>query len=150
VGNGTLPRGWGNVSTAWPSFTDFPTDRECCLGNRVTLVGLIIAIRPVEPACHNRTFALHQKSRYSINSSAVTGSLSGTVSPILHGLEVDRKFERGRLRYWELRRFGSLENPSSIDVGLAIGIGEACRLANQAAGSDIVTDVVRYAQVLLG
>ena len=32
-------------STAWPSFTDFPTDRECCLGNsRVTLVGLIIAI----------------------------------------------------------------------------------------------------------
>jgi len=38
-------RGWGNVSTAWPSFTDFPTDRECCLGNsRVTLVGLIIAI----------------------------------------------------------------------------------------------------------
>jgi hypothetical protein len=69
------------------------------------------------------------------------------VSPILHGLEVDRKFERGRLRYWELRRFGSLENPSSIDVGLAIGIGEACRLANQAAGSDIVTDVVRYAQV---
>ena len=48
-GNGTLPRGWGNVlgnvSTAWPSFTDFPTDRECCLGNsRVTLVGLIIAI----------------------------------------------------------------------------------------------------------
>ena len=36
---------WGNVSTAWPSFTDFPTDRECCLGNsRVTLVGLIIAI----------------------------------------------------------------------------------------------------------
>jgi hypothetical protein len=35
----------GNVSTAWPSFTDFPTDRECCLGNsRVTLVGLIIAI----------------------------------------------------------------------------------------------------------
>ena len=77
----------------------------------------------------NRTFALHQKSRYSINSSAVTGSLSGTVSPILHGLEVDRKFERGRLRYWELRRFGSLENPSSIDVGLAIGIGEACRLA---------------------
>lgn len=70
--------------------------------------------------------------------------------PILHGLEVDRKFERGRLRYWELRRFGSLENPSSIDVGLTIGIGEACRLANQAAGSDIVTDVVRYAQVLLG
>jgi hypothetical protein len=55
-----------------------------------------------------------------------------------------------RLRYWELRRFGSLENPSSIDVGLTIGIGEACRLANQAAGSDIVTDVVRYAQVLLG
>src|SRR6478735_9597683 len=44
-GNGTLPRGWGNVSTAWPSFTDFPTDRECCLGNcRVTLVGLTIAI----------------------------------------------------------------------------------------------------------
>jgi hypothetical protein len=40
-----LARGWGNVSTAWPSFTDFPTDRECCLGNsRVTLVGLIIAI----------------------------------------------------------------------------------------------------------
>ena len=76
--------------------------------------------------------------------------MSGTVSPILHGLEVDRKFERGRLRYWELRRFGSLENPSSIDVGLTIGIGEACRLANQAAGSDIVTDVVRYAQVLLG
>ena len=76
--------------------------------------------------------------------------MSGTVSPILHGLEVDRKFERGRLRYWELRRFGSLENPSSIDVGLAIGIGEACRPANQAAGSDIVTDVVRYAQVLLG
>jgi hypothetical protein len=71
-------------------------------------------------------------------------------SELLHGLEVDRKFERGRLRYWELRRFGSLENPSSIDVGLAIGIGEACRLANQAAGSDIVTDVVRYAQVLLG
>jgi hypothetical protein len=36
---------WGNLSTAWPSFTDFPTDRECCLGNsRVTLVGLIIAI----------------------------------------------------------------------------------------------------------
>ena len=35
----------GNVSTAWPSFTDFPTNRECCLGNsRVTLVGLIIAI----------------------------------------------------------------------------------------------------------
>ena len=31
--------------------------------------------------CHNRTFALHQKSRYWINSSAVTGSLSGTVSP---------------------------------------------------------------------
>ena len=29
----------------------------------------------------NRTFALHQKSRYWINSSAVTGSLSGTVSP---------------------------------------------------------------------
>jgi hypothetical protein len=27
------------------------------------------------------TFVLHQKSRYSINSSAVTGSLSGTVSP---------------------------------------------------------------------
>ena len=51
--------------------------------------------------------------------------MSGTVSPILHGLEVDRKFERGRLRYWELRRFGSLENPSSIDVGLTIGIGEA-------------------------
>ena len=75
--------------------------------------------------------------------------MSGAVSPILHGLEVDRKFERGRLRYWELRRFGSLENPSSIDVDLTIGIGEACRLANQAAGSDIVTDVVRYAQVLL-
>ena len=36
---------WGNLSTAWPSFTDLPTDRECCLGNsRVTLVGLIIAI----------------------------------------------------------------------------------------------------------
>jgi hypothetical protein len=29
----------------------------------------------------NRTFALHQKSRYSINSSAASGSLSGTVSP---------------------------------------------------------------------
>ena len=33
----------GNVSTAWPSFTDFPTDRECCPGN-MTHVGLIIAI----------------------------------------------------------------------------------------------------------
>jgi hypothetical protein len=46
-------------------------------------------------------------------------------------------------------RLGSLEN-LQIDVGLAIGMGEARRLADQAAGSDIVTDVVRYAQVLLG
>jgi hypothetical protein len=81
---------------------------------------------------------------------ATPGSVLADLRLVLHGLEVDRKFERGRLRYWELRRFGSLENPSSIDVGLTIGIGEACRLANQAAGSDIVTDVVRYAQVLLG
>ena len=34
-------------------------------------------------------------------------------------------------------------NPSGVDVGLAIGIGDACRLAHQAAGSAIVADVVR-------
>src|SRR5262249_31102332 len=49
---------------------------------------------------------------------------------------------RRRLQHWELRRFGALENPSSIDAGLAIRIGEACRVADQAAGSDIVTEVV--------
>ena len=98
-------------------------------------------------SCHNRTFALHQKSRYWINSSAVTGSLSGTVSP--SSFTVLRSIASSNVVGWyrELRRFGSLENPSSIDVGLAIGMGEACRLANQAAGRDIVTDVVRYAQV---
>src|ERR1700751_5719620 len=37
---------------------------------------------------------------------------------------------------------GALENPSGIDAGLAIRIDEACRVADQAAGSDIVTDVV--------
>jgi hypothetical protein len=79
--------------------------------------------------CHNQTFALHQKSYYSITSSALASSLSGTVSrSLLHGLEVDRKFERGPAAAREFRRFGALENPSSIDAGLAIRIGEACRV----------------------
>src|SRR5262249_4839583 len=60
----------------------------------------------------------------------------------LGGLEIDDQLELSRLQYGQVRRLLPFENPPHIDAGLTIGIGEACRVADQAAGRDIVTEVV--------
>ena len=72
-----------------PACCRCPTPRDFVPWCTVRAARFVIA--GIRNASHNRTFALHQKSRYSINSSAVTGSLSGTVeSELLRRLEVDR------------------------------------------------------------
>src|SRR5262249_55699286 len=60
----------------------------------------------------------------------------------LGGFGVDPQSEGGRLAQGELSRFVSLENSPGIDARLSIGVGEACRIADETASCGVVADVV--------
>ena len=73
-------------------------------------------------------------SHHSITSTARASKAGRYVEAEgLSCLEVDNQFELGRLQHRKLRRFGALEYPPGIDAGLAIGVGETCPVADQAA-----------------
>ena len=50
------------------------------------------------------------------------------------GLEVDDQLELDRLRDGQVGRLGPFENPSGVDAGLSIRIGEAGAVTREAAG----------------
>jgi hypothetical protein len=72
---------------------------------------------------------------------AFLGSATMFAPRATNAQDSSKKVIRIRLQHRELRRFGAFENPSGIDTGLTIGIGEACRVADQTAGCDIVTRI---------
>src|SRR5262245_37875637 len=83
--------------------------------------------------CQKRTYALQQKSLFDQLVCPSDQRLRHVEAECPCRLAVNCEFKRGRLQDRQLRRFGALENPPSIDAGLPIGIGEACRVADQAA-----------------
>jgi hypothetical protein len=54
----------------------------------------------------------------------------------LRGLEVEDKFEFGRLHNRKVRRFLTLEDAASVEPDLSVRVGETCSVAGQAARSD--------------
>src|SRR5262245_7085610 len=60
----------------------------------------------------------------------------------LGGLEIDRHLEFGRLQDRQFGWLGALEDAACINSCLAIGSGEACRIADQAACLDVIAQFV--------
>src|SRR5215471_14060455 len=52
----------------------------------------------------------------------------------LRGLEVDDQLDFGRLLHRQVARLGAGEDPSGVDAGLTIRVGQAAAVAHQAAG----------------
>jgi len=66
------------------------------------------------------------------------------------GLAIDHQLERGRLHHRQLRGFRTLENPAGIEACLAIGAGNACRIAHQTAGFDVIARIVNCRNGMAG
>jgi hypothetical protein len=54
----------------------------------------------------------------------------------LRGLEVEDKFEFGRLHNRKVRRFLTLKDAASVEPDLSVRVGETCSVAGQAGRSD--------------
>src|SRR5262245_47601836 len=52
----------------------------------------------------------------------------------LRGAQIDHELELGHLHYRQISRFFAIENTTSIDPGLTIGIGKVGSIAHQTAG----------------
>src|SRR5260370_12827161 len=50
----------------------------------------------------------------------------------LRRLEIDDQLELGRLHDGQIGRLGALENPTDVDAGLTISVGEVGRVAHEA------------------
>src|SRR5262249_4773252 len=54
----------------------------------------------------------------------------------LGGLEVDDKYERGRLQYWQFGRLCATQNTADVEAGLSIPVRDTGSVAHQATGLD--------------
>src|SRR5438445_13369135 len=67
----------------------------------------------------------------------------------MRGLEIDDQFEFGRLQNRQVGRFGAIENLSSVNANLVIGIGEIGPVANQTPVCSKITRKIHHGNRML-